>query len=74
MERDSKDDRKKIQEPFDPERTPEPAQVKDASNKEERETKAKEKGPSGENQEKKQPVSDKKPNESPVESDDKTNV
>ncbi len=74
MERDNKDDRKKIKEPFDPERTPEPAQVKHPTSKEEREKTKGENKPSNEDQQKKQPAPEKRLGESPIEIDDETTI
>jgi hypothetical protein len=74
MGRDNKDDRKKIQEPFDPERAPEPAQVKHPTSKDEREANRKGKGPLTENQDKKEPASEKRLGESPIEIDDETTI
>lgn len=74
MERDSKDDRKKVEEPFDPQRTPEPAQVKHPTSKDERERNKGENKPAKEDQNKKQPASEKRLGESPIEIDDETTI
>ena len=75
MERDNKDDRKNIKEPFDPERTPEPAQVKHPTSKDEREAKTGEGDPKKLDQgPKKQPAPEKKLGESPIEIDDETTI
>jgi hypothetical protein len=65
----SRNDKNKVKEPFDPQRTPEPAQVKHPTNRTGQENKKPDEAP-----EQKNKPSEKRLGESPIEIDDETTI